>query len=166
MLRNVNQYFLLAVTSVSVLVASASIQPPAATSSSVRLSQNDDSFRRGIRVCNNAAGSGTIYMAIGVLRNPNRRTRTVGWYSADEGECVIIANRIDSRSSYYLYAQASNNNRLFWEGRSRLCVRSPQAFDIGNAGSTRNCSATRNFYRLNTRNRSRLTEYLDGFDED
>lgn len=164
MLRNINKYFLLTVTSVSVFVASASIQPPAATSSSVRVSQNNDNFRRGIRVCNNAAGSGTIYMAIGVLSRRDRRTRTVGWYGAEEGECVIIANRIDGRNNYYLYAHSSDDRRLFWEGRNRLCVRHPQRFNISNAANTRNCSATRDFYQLQTRNRSRLTEYLEGLD--
>lgn len=164
MLRNlnINRYFLFAATSVSILAASVVIEPPAVTSSPVRVSQNNDNFRSGIRVCNYAEGSGTIYMAIGVLSNQGRRTRTVGWFSAEEGECRIIANRIDARNNYYLYAHGSDG--LFWGGQNQLCVRHPQGFDISNAANTRNCGSTRGFYRLNTRNRSSLTEYLEGFD--
>lgn len=155
------KHYFLALAGLSFLViTSVFLNLPERTLATM-LSQTSN-FRQGIRVCNNAPGSGRIYMAFGVSGPQSSRIRTVGWYGANEGQCVVLqSSSIDQRSNYYLYAISGANSRLFWEGFQQLCVRSPERFRIDDAQNTRNCRTTRNFYRLSTRNRSHHTEYLE-----
>lgn len=158
--RNKRQFFVL--SSFAVFLGTPAFSEISNSLSALTISQSDNEFRQGIRVCNDALGSGTIYMAIAIYGRSE--SRIVGWFRANEGECTILVNNIESQTAYHLHAFSKDNDGLSWQGYYDICIPPIEGLNIQTVSPHAGCQR-RLFYTLDTTNRRQLTEYLQGFEE-